>query len=377
MRHDWTEKRKGRPTGHGSVFRFDPALHGFLYEELAAAPYHEVEKARGSEQRYTSHKAMDRGQFVYIPEPWVVSFKYDCNPFPGNYLRKPELPEDARVVCFHGHPKMPEAIEGYRGSLIRYAKPCDWLQDHWVARAPPILGPDTPDFIAAAQVCSGRILARPRVGGSCPTTQWQGKSGIKSNSGRGIGMRRVVVTGLGLVTPLATGVEESWSRLIAGQSGAGPITRFDTSNVVTNYACEVKRGDGSDGTFNADDWMEPKEQRKVDDFILYGMAAAVQAVRDAGWDSRGPDRLPDRRDDRLGYRRADLDCRDGGPDQGTRARDGSRPFFIPGALINLISGQVSIRFGFKGPNHSVVTACSTGAHAIGDAARLIRGAMRM
>ncbi len=97
-------------------------------------------------------------------------------------------------------------------------------------------------------------------------------------------MRRVVVTGLGMVTPLACGVEETWSRLLAGQSGAGPITRFDTSNVVTTYACEIPMGDGSDGTFNPDDWMEPKDRRKVDDFILYGIAAATQAVRDSGWE---------------------------------------------------------------------------------------------
>ena len=96
-------------------------------------------------------------------------------------------------------------------------------------------------------------------------------------------MRRVVVTGLGMVTPLACGVEETWSRLIAGQSGAGPITRFDASNVVTQYACEIPYGDGSNGTFNPDDWMEPKDRRKVDDFILYGMAAATQAVADSGW----------------------------------------------------------------------------------------------
>ncbi|MDB9708247.1 beta-ketoacyl-ACP synthase II, partial [Planktotalea frisia] len=96
-------------------------------------------------------------------------------------------------------------------------------------------------------------------------------------------MRRVVVTGLGLVTPLACGVEETWSRILAGKSGAGPITRFDASRVKTKYACEVPLGDGTDGTFNADDWMLPKERRKVDDFILYGIAAAAQAVEDAGW----------------------------------------------------------------------------------------------
>ncbi|PYG29888.1 glycosyl transferase [Pelagimonas varians] len=142
MRHDWVEARKGRPTGHGSVFRFDPQAHPFLYNDLAANPYDEVEKARGSEQRYTSHKAMDNNVFTYIPGDWVVSFKYDCNPFPMNYLRPASLPAAAKVVCFHGRPKMPEAIEGYSGSFIRRAKPCDWLQDHWVDRARADLGPD-------------------------------------------------------------------------------------------------------------------------------------------------------------------------------------------------------------------------------------------
>lgn len=140
MRHDWTEKRKGRPTGHGSVFRFDPALHGFLYEDLAANPYAEVERARGSEQRYTSHKAMERGVFEYIPEDWVVSFKYDCNPFPGNWLRAPRLPGGARVVCFHGRPKMTDALEGWTGSVIRRSKPCGWLREHWIDRARADLG---------------------------------------------------------------------------------------------------------------------------------------------------------------------------------------------------------------------------------------------
>ena len=185
-------------------------------------------------------------------------------------------------------------------------------------------------------------------------------------------MRRVVVTGLGMLTPLACGVEATWTRLLAGQSGAGPITRFDPSGVLTQYACEVKRGDGSDGSFNPDQWMEPKDQRKVDDFMIYGMAAAVQAVADSGW-------APANEEER---------CRTGvmigsgiGGLQSIAEtallikEKGARrvsPFFIPGSLINLISGQVSIRFGFKGPNHAVVTACSTGAHAIGDAARLIQ-----
>ncbi|WP_435141936.1 beta-ketoacyl-ACP synthase II [Pseudopelagicola sp. nBUS_19] len=184
-------------------------------------------------------------------------------------------------------------------------------------------------------------------------------------------MRRVVVTGLGLVTPLASGVEESWFRILDGQSGAGPITRFDCSNVSTKYACEVPFGDGSNGTFNPDDWMVPKERRKVDDFILYGVAAATQAVEDSGW----------KPDDLEGCERTGVMIGSGigglqSIEKTTQliAAKGARrvsPFFIPGALINLMSGQVSIKYGFKGPNHAVVTACSTGAHAIGDAARLI------
>ncbi|WP_028914067.1 beta-ketoacyl-ACP synthase II [Pseudorhodobacter ferrugineus] len=184
-------------------------------------------------------------------------------------------------------------------------------------------------------------------------------------------MRRVVVTGLGMVTPLACGVEETWSRLIAGQSGAGPITRFDPAGVITQYACEIPLGDGTDGTFNPDDWMEPKDRRKVDDFILYGMTAAVQAVQDSGW-------VPETEEDkhRTGVM---IGSGIGGLSSIAetavliKERGAKRvsPFFIPGALINLVSGQVSIRFGFKGPNHAVVTACSTGAHAIGDAARMI------
>ncbi|MFY0596094.1 MAG: beta-ketoacyl-ACP synthase II [Cognatishimia sp.] len=185
-------------------------------------------------------------------------------------------------------------------------------------------------------------------------------------------MRRVVITGLGLVTPLASGVEESWARILEGKSGAGPITRFDAENVTTKYACEVPLGDGSDGTFNADDWMLPKERRKVDDFILYGIAAAEMAVQDAGWTPEGEeDRL--RTGVMIGSGIGGLNSiaetailiKERGPRRVS-------PFFIPGALINLISGQVSIRYGFKGPNHSVVTACSTGAHAIGDASRLIK-----
>ncbi|NVO23524.1 glycosyl transferase [Donghicola mangrovi] len=141
MRHDWVEKRKGRPTGHGSVFRFDPALHGYLYDDLAADTYKVVEEARGSEQRYTSHKGMEKGDFAYIPEDLVVSFKYDCLGLPPvNYLRDPILPENARVVCFHGRPKMPEAVAGYNGSWIRHSRPCAWLKDHWIDRARADLG---------------------------------------------------------------------------------------------------------------------------------------------------------------------------------------------------------------------------------------------
>ncbi len=171
---------------------------------------------------------------------------------------------------------------------------------------------------------------------------------------------------------MADGVEASWSRILDGQSGAGRITGFDPSKLVTQYACEVPLGDGTDGTFNGDKYMEPKEQRKVDTFILFGMAAAQQAVEDSGW-------MPTDREDleRTGVL---IGSGIGGLNSIANTavmmhEKGPRrvsPFFVPGALINLISGQVSIRYGFRGPNHSVVTACSTGAHAIGDASRLIQ-----
>ena len=184
-------------------------------------------------------------------------------------------------------------------------------------------------------------------------------------------MRRVVVTGLGLVTPLACGVEESWSRLIASESGARRLEGFETSDLATKIGCQVPRGDGSKGTFNPDQWMDPKEQRRVDDFILFGLAAAKQAVADSGW-------VPASEEDRCrtgvligsgigglsGIAETALLLQDKGPRRVS-------PFFIPGRLINLVSGYASIEFGYKGPNHAVVTACATGAHAIGDAARLI------
>ena len=184
-------------------------------------------------------------------------------------------------------------------------------------------------------------------------------------------MRRVVVTGLGMVSPLADGVEATWERLLAGESGAGMIEKFDTSNVVTKYACEVPLGDGTNWTFNGDAYLEPKERRKIDDFILFGLAAAQQAVQDSGW-------MPEADADR---ERTGVMIGSGIGGLQTIAetallidKKGPRrvsPFFIPGVLINLVSGQVSIKYGFKGPNHAVVTACSTGAHAIGDASRLI------
>ncbi|MDM7459818.1 MAG: beta-ketoacyl synthase N-terminal-like domain-containing protein, partial [Paracoccus sp. (in: a-proteobacteria)] len=158
-------------------------------------------------------------------------------------------------------------------------------------------------------------------------------------------MRRVVVTGLGMVTPLASGVETSWERLLAGMSGAGPITRFDPKDVATKYACEIPLGDGTNGTFNPDDWMEPRDRRKVDDFILYGMAAAQQAVEDSGWkpeDEDGRLRTGVMIGSGIGGLSSIADTavliKERGPKRVS-------PFFIPGALINLISGQVSIRYG--------------------------------
>lgn len=184
-------------------------------------------------------------------------------------------------------------------------------------------------------------------------------------------MRRVVVTGLGLVTPLACGVEASWSRLLAGKNGARKVTEFDVSDITCQIACFIPRGDGSDGTFNADQWMEPKEQRKVDDFIVYAMAAATQAIEDSGYKATTAEQqertgvlIGSGIGGLQGIAETSLLLRDKGPRRVS-------PFFIPGRLINLASGYVSIKHQLKGPNHAVVTACSTGAHAIGDAARII------
>ncbi|MDP1600036.1 beta-ketoacyl-ACP synthase II [Phenylobacterium sp.] len=192
-------------------------------------------------------------------------------------------------------------------------------------------------------------------------------------------MRRVVVTGIGLLTPLGQGAELSWQAILAGKSGAGRITTFDPTDYACQVACEIPRVDGRGGggagvpgSFNPDDTMAPKDQRRVDDFILYAIAAADEAVKDSGW-------VPESDEDkeRTGViigsgigglatiEKTSIELYEKGPRRVS-------PFFIPSALINLASGQVSIRHGFKGPNHSVVTACATGAHAIGDAARMIK-----
>src|SRR3954447_24093489 len=186
-------------------------------------------------------------------------------------------------------------------------------------------------------------------------------------------MRRVVVTGLGMVTPLACGVEATWQRLLAGQSGARKIEKFEVEDLAAKIACQIPRGDGSGGTYNPDQWMEPKEQRRVDEFIVFAMCAARQALDDAGW-------KPERREDQIatgvmigsgiggieGIAETAITLHEKGPRRVS-------PFFIPGRIINLASGYVSIEFGLKGPNHAVATACSTGAHAIGDAAVMVAG----
>jgi len=184
-------------------------------------------------------------------------------------------------------------------------------------------------------------------------------------------MRRVVVTGVGMVTPLGCGAEETWKNILAGKNAAEKIDNFEVADIAAQIACQIPQGDGTNGTYNPDDWMEPKEQRKVDPFIVYAMAASDMALQDADWHPT---------EDEDQFRTGVLIGSGIGGLQGIEqtslllAERGPRrvsPFFIPGRLINLASGQVSIKHGLKGPNHSVVTACSTGAHAIGDAARLI------
>src|SRR5258708_9266788 len=184
-------------------------------------------------------------------------------------------------------------------------------------------------------------------------------------------MRRVVITGLGLVTPLACGVEATWSRLLAGQSGAKAITKFKVDDLACRVACDVPRGDGSDGSYDPNQWVDAKDQRRIDDFILYGITAAQQAFTDSGYEPKTEEER-ERSGVLIGSGIGGLD----GIEQGSILvhEKGPRklsPFFIPGRLINLLSGYVSIESGLKGPNHSVVTACATGAHAIGDAARMI------
>src|ERR1700710_881343 len=184
-------------------------------------------------------------------------------------------------------------------------------------------------------------------------------------------MRRVVVTGLGMVSPLGCGIEPTWKRILNSESGAKKIDTFDVSDLTSRIACVIPRGDGTNGAFNPDQWMEPKDQRKVDDFIIFAMCAARQALDDADWH-------PSTEAEKCasgtmigsgigglsGIADTALLLRDRGPRKVS-------PFFIPGRLINLASGYVSIEHGLKGPNHSVVTACSTGAHALGDASRLL------
>jgi len=185
-------------------------------------------------------------------------------------------------------------------------------------------------------------------------------------------MTRVVVTGMGIVSPLGVGLDHNWSSILAGKNGFSKIDRFDVEDLPCQIAGMIPRGDGTDGTFNPDLWVEPKDQRKIDPFILYGIVAAQMAVQDSGWVAETEEQK----------------CRTGivigsgigglqtiyetGKLMDERGPRRISPFFIPSSLINLISGQVSIKYGFKGPNHSVVTACSTGSHAIGDAARLIK-----
>jgi 3-oxoacyl-[acyl-carrier-protein] synthase II len=184
-------------------------------------------------------------------------------------------------------------------------------------------------------------------------------------------MRRIVITGIGLVTPLGIGTEHVWRRLLGGESGVRSIQSFDVSDLPAKIAGQVPRGETSSGHFNADDWVPPKDQRKMDEFIVFALGAAVQAVEDSGWKPQD-DEARERTGVMIGSGIGGLPgITEGAITLHERGPRRISPFFIPSCLINLASGHVSIRYGFKGPNHAVVTACSTGAHAIGDAARLI------
>jgi 3-oxoacyl-[acyl-carrier-protein] synthase II len=185
-------------------------------------------------------------------------------------------------------------------------------------------------------------------------------------------MRRVVVTGLGMVTPLGAGVKPTWERLIAGQSGVRAIQSFDVTDLPSKIAGQVPKGEASEGLFNADVFVTPQERRRIGEFVLYGLAAAQEAVEDAGWKPTAEEDL-ERTGVMIGSGIGGLpEIYDGSIILHEKGPRRLTPFFIPASLINLASGHVSIRYGFKGPNHAVVTACSTGAHAIGDAARLIQ-----
>jgi 3-oxoacyl-[acyl-carrier-protein] synthase II len=184
-------------------------------------------------------------------------------------------------------------------------------------------------------------------------------------------MRRVVVTGMGIVGPLGCGVDVTWKNILDGKSGARRIETFEVEDLPCKIACVVPRGDGTNGTFNPDQWMEPKEQRKVDDFIIFAVSAATQALNDAGWHPKTPDEqnstgvlIGSGIGGIEGIAETAITLKERGPRRVS-------PFFIPGRLINLAGGYVSIMHQLKGPNHAVVTACSTGSHAIGDAGRLI------
>ena len=186
-------------------------------------------------------------------------------------------------------------------------------------------------------------------------------------------MRRVVVTGLGLLTPLGLGTDTNWKRLLSGFVGINKIDNFDVSDLPCKIAGQIpKKSDDPEGGLSIDDWIEPREYKRIDRFIAYGLISATQAVEDAGWVPKNENQK-NRTGVILGSGIGGLETISNTTELlNSKGPRKVSPFFIPSALINLLSGQVSIKYGFKGPNHSVVTACSTGAHAIGDASRIIR-----